>query len=279
MMDIQPSVSVIIPTYNRAGFVCEAIDSVLKQTFREFELIIVDDGSVDNTSEIVSSFDDARVKYIRQENRGVSAARNTGVLHSSAPLIAFLDSDDLWFPKKLEAQVSFFESNRDVQICQTEEIWIRNGRRVNPMDKHRKYSGWIFRQCLPLCIVSPSAVMMRREAFDDLGGFDEGLPACEDYDLWLRAALRYPIHTLPDALIEKRGGHADQLSSGWGLDRYRVEALKKCLVDPKLTDEYRELVLHEILRRARIVADGARRRGNSNLAVEYESIVTGLELD
>jgi glycosyltransferase involved in cell wall biosynthesis len=221
------------------------------------------------------SFDDARVRYLFQANGGVSAARNWGVASSRGSLIAFLDSDDVWLPDKLSLQVSYLEKHTDISICQTEEVWVRNGVRVNPAEKHRKRSGWIFRECIPLCIVSPSAVMMRREAFDRLGGFDEALPACEDYDLWLRAAPRYEIHTLPQALIEKRGGHADQLSGQWGLDVYRVRALQKALRDPIVSEEDRTAIEADILRRANIVVDGARKRENLDLVNEFEAIASG----
>jgi len=270
MAESTPTVSVIIPTYNRASFVREAIESVLSQTHAELKLIVVDDGSQDSTYDVISSIDDSRICYLRQERRGVSAARNLGVSRSNANFISFLDSDDLWLPEKLKVQLEFFRTHPEESICQTEELWIRRGRRVNPRAKHRKHSGWIFRECLSLCIVSPSAVMIRRDVFDRLGGFDEELPACEDYDLWLRASLRYPIHTLPDPLIIKRGGHPDQLSSGWGLDRYRIKALKKILSDPVLKDEHRTLVLGEIKRRTKIVVEGARKRGNFGVCREYE---------
>ncbi len=270
-----PTVSVIIPTYNRRALLTEAIDSVLRQTFQDFELVVVDDGSTDGTRDAVISFDDPRVRYLFQTNAGVAAARNWGVASSRAPLIAFLDSDDTWMPEKLRVQVDYLERNPHISLCQTEEVWVRDGRRVNPAEKHRKHSGWIFRECVPLCIVSPSAVMMRREAFGALGGFDESLRACEDYDLWLRAALRYEIHTLPEALVTKRGGHADQLSRGFGLDRYRITSLQKILDDPLLDAADRALVADDIARRAQIVAEGARRRGNESMCAEYDAIARG----
>ena len=188
--------------------------------------------------------------------------------------VAFLDSDDVWLSDKLRVQASYFDKHPGVSICQTEEIWIRNGVRVNPAEKHRKHSGWIFRECVPLCIVSPSAVMFRRDAFDALGGFDESLRACEDYDLWLRASLRYEIHTLPEALIEKRGGHADQLSGQPGLDCYRIRALQKVLCDPLVSDEDRRIVEGDIVRRANIIVQGARKRGNLDLVDEFEAIAS-----
>lgn len=268
-----PAVSVIIPTYNRAAFLSEAMASVLQQTMGDFELLVVDDGSTDGTRDVVMSFNDPRVRYLFQRNLGVSSARNWGVASSHAPLVAFLDSDDVWQPTKLEVQAGYMRGHPEIAICQTEEIWVRDGKRVNPCDKHAKQSGWIFRACVPLCIVSPSAVMLRREAFANLGGFDETLPACEDYDLWLRASLRYEIHTLPNPLIVKRGGHDDQLSRGWGLDRYRIQALENILRDEHLSDEDREFVKTDIVRRAAIVADGAKKRENGVLVNRYESIL------
>ncbi len=274
-----PTVSVVIPTYNRRALLTEAIDSVLKQTYDDFELLIVDDGSVDGTRDEVIAFDDPRIRYLFQTNSGVSSARNWGVASSHGELIAFLDSDDTWMPTKLEVQVGYMEAHPEISLLQTEEIWVRDGKRVNPAEKHAKHSGWIFLECVPLCIVAPSAVMMRREAFNALGGFDEDLPACEDYDLWLRAALRYEIETLDSPLVVKRGGHSDQLSRSWGLDRYRIKALQKILGDDRLPEEYRELVMADIARRASIVAEGAKKRENEGLYDEYSAIAKDFYTD
>ena len=142
----------------------------------------------------------SQLRYFRQDRSGVSAARNLGVRQSRGRLIAFLDSDDLWQPDKLKIQVRFMENSPEVQICQTDEVWIRHGVRVNPRIKHRKPSGDIFERSLDLCLVSPSAVMMTRELFDRSGGFDESLPVCEDYDLWLRIARDYPVPLIEQPL-------------------------------------------------------------------------------
>lgn len=233
-----PKVSVIIPTYNRAAFLEEAIESVLSQDYKDFELIVVDDGSTDETRDIVGRHSES-VVYLYQDNKGVSCARNTGIRNSFGEYIAFLDSDDKWLPKKLYSQASFFSCNPYALICHTEEIWIRRGVRVNPMKKHKKYSGMIFEKVLPLCIISPSSVMMKRELlFDGIGFFDEGLPACEDYDLWLRIAARHPIYLIETPLIIKRGGHPDQLSQKFaGLDRFRIKALVNILESGVLSPE------------------------------------------
>ena len=255
------AVSVIIPTYNRAQWLPEIINSVLRQTFPDFELIVVDDGSTDETAQVLREFSES-IRVIHQQNRGVSAARNRGIHESKGELIAFLDSDDLWKLRKLEVQVGYMHAHPQVMICQTEEIWIRRGVRVNPAKKHKKYSGWIFEKMLPLCIVSPSAVMMRKSLLDEIGMFDESLPVCEDYDLWLRVGLRYPIMLIEEPLIVKRGGHDDQLSHQyWGIDRFRVQSLQKLLDSGQLNDPQRIAVLAELDKKCNILANGCMKRG------------------
>lgn len=270
-----PSVSVVIPTYNRWPMVREAVDSVLAQTFGDFELIVVDDGSADGTAQRLAGYS-PRLRVLRQPRRGVAAARNVGVRDSAGAIVAFLDSDDLWQRRKLEAQVAFMTARPEVRICQTEEIWIRGGRRINPKTRHRKPSGDIFRPSLELCLVSPSAVMMTRELFEQVGGFDEAFTVCEDYDLWLRIGLVAPVPLIAEPLVIKRGGHADQLSrSTWGLDRFRVMALMK-LLGAGIDRERREWVIEALKKKAVIVAQGARKHGRVAEALRYEKLVDEL---
>lgn len=269
---MSPNVSVIIPTFNRWPLVGAAIESVLAQTFSDFELIVVADGSTDRTGAELVRFR-SRLRLLTQPNRGVSAARNFGARHARGRYLAFLDSDDLWLPGKLALQTAFMEQNPAVQICQTEEIWIRNGVRVNPKAKHRKPSGDIFIPSLELCLVSPSAVMLSRELFERVGGFDENLPVCEDYDLWLRIAVDHPVPLIDDALVIKRGGHADQLSrSTWGMDRYRVLALQK-LLRAGLDGVRRDAAVEVLRRKIEVLASGARKRGKASEATAYEVIL------
>lgn len=267
-----PSVSVIIPTYNRGWTLTDAIDSVIAQTFQDFELIVVDDGSEDNTAELLADYGCA-IQAIRQANAGVSAARNAGIRAAGGEFIAFLDSDDRWLPDKLQVQTAYFNTHPAAVICQTEEIWIRNGKRVNPKKVHKKPSGQIFRPSLALCLVSPSAVMLRREVFDEIGGFDETLPACEDYDLWLRISARYPVYLVDTPLIIKTGGHADQLSQMVGLDRYRIQAIVKLLGDGKLTPLRRAAAIEMLVKKAAIYASGCRKRGKTEEALSYEKLI------
>ncbi len=262
-------VSVIIPTYNRAAWVAEAVASVLAQTWRDFELLVVDDGSSDATLEALAPWREQLICLRTRENRGVAAARNLGARAASGRWLAFLDSDDLWRPRKLEHQLAYLAAHPELRICQTDEIWVRRGRRVNPPASHRKPEGRIFLPSLHRCVVSPSAVMLCRRLFWEAGGFDESLPACEDYDLWLRLAWRHDIGLVPDPLVVKRGGHEDQLSRGWGLDRFRIRALLKLLEEPELPPAYREAVSRTLAEKCRIYAQGCLKRGKLNEAAAY----------
>lgn len=260
-MATHPVVSVIIPSYNRAAFLREAIDSVLQQTERDFELLIVDDGSTDDTETLCSSYG-GRLRYLYQSRRGVSAARNLGIQNARGQLVAFLDSDDLWAPHKLARQVEWMAAHSAIKLCHTNEIWIRRGRRVNQKKIHQKAGGWIYPLCLPRCVISPSAALMRRELFEQVGWFDESLPICEDYDLWLRVAARFEVGFIDEPLIVKRGGHEDQLSrSDWGLDRYRVCALLKILAAARLREDWRQQTVATLKRKCHILANGCQKRG------------------
>ena len=276
-----PKVSVIIPTYNRLPFLKEAIDSVLAQNVEDVELMVVDDGSTDETGGEVKRHG-GRVKHLQHaENRGVSAARNRGIRYSRGKYIAFLDSDDLWVKGKLKVQVDFLDENPQYPMCYTDEIWIRKGRRVNPMLKHAKYSGWIFEKCLPLCTISPSSAMIRRMLFSKVGLFDEALPVCEDYDFWLRVSARFPIFFIDRKLIIKRGGHPDQLSQrSWGNDRYRVMALEKLLSEPYVGSEERGMIFEEMKRKCQVLYQGFLKRGHEEEARRYQEIMRryGIEI-
>lgn len=271
-----PLISVIIPTFNRAAWVREAVDSVLAQTFQDFELIVVDDGSTDATGEGLMAYGD-RLRHLVQDRQGVSAARNRGLDLAQGEWIAFLDSDDLWLPQKLETQVAFLNRHPQAEICQTEEIWIRHGRRVNPRNKHRKPAGDIFVPSLTLCLVSPSAVMLKRSLLEEVGFFDTSLPACEDYDLWLRISCRKPVFLIEEPLVVKRGGHPDQLSRCLpSLDRYRIQALIKLLKAGELSERQIEAAFGELERKCRIYGQGCLKRGRVEEGKDYLELPIGL---
>ena len=254
-------ISIIIPTHNRRDFLAQAIATALAQKGVDKEVIVVDDGSADGTAALLASFGTA-VRAVFQPHSGVSAARNKGIRLAGGEWLAFLDSDDLWMEDKLLRQREFMVRHPELKICQTEEIWIRNGRRHNPRRYHRKPQGDCFELLLERCLVSPSAVMVHRRLLAEVGGFDETLPACEDYDLWLRIGCRYPLGLLDQALVIKRGGHADQLSATVPtLDRYRIRALSKLLRTEPLTDLQRASVMEVLRRKCKIYAEGCRKRG------------------
>ena len=262
-------VSVIIPTFNRSKWVSEAVDSVLHQTVKPREIFVVDDGSTDDTADVLSGYGDAIQVLRLEENRGVSAARNRGIEAAACRYLAFLDSDDLWLPRKLEAQINHIREHPEIRIHQTDEIWIRNGVRVNPGKRHRKPEGWIFEPSLHLCLISPSAVLIERRLFDEVGLFDERYPACEDYDLWLRITCRYPVGLLPQALIVKRGGHSDQLSRLPVLDKYRIESIRNLLQSGLLTDVQYQAAVDVLRQKCTIYATGCRKRGRLEEAEHY----------
>lgn len=273
MNHIQPIVSVIIPTCNRASYLEKAISSVLEQSFAFFELVVVDDGSDDETKEVIKNFRDKRLKYIYQENRGVAAARNTGLHMAGGKFAAFLDSDDYWLPGKLERQMKFMQES-GFKISQTNEIWIRHGKRVNAMDKHQKPCGWIFEKSLELCLISPSCTIMDMGLVDEGFVFDEDFMACEDYDLWLRIALKYPVGLLPVNLTVKTGGHADQLSRKiTGLDLYRIYSLLGLERTKELPCDKRKSIEKVLLKKAGIYLKGCLKRGRSEEAVRIRELV------
>jgi len=266
---LEMNISVIIPTYNRARTIERALISVLRQTFPALEIIVVDDASDDSTPELLADFA-GRIKLITNEsNRGVSFSRNQGIKAARGNWIAFLDSDDRWDKHKLETQKLFHDSNPGLSLSQCDEIWIRNGVRVNPMGKHEKQGGWIFQACIPRCIVSPSAVLIHRNVFKDVGLFDIHLMACEDYDLWLRITPLYEIGFLAKKLVTRYGGHEDQLSRKyWGMDRFRVTAMEKHIGN-SLEPDAKKRLLEELVFKCGIVAEGARKRDNPDLSERY----------
>ena len=254
------NISVIIPTYNRKETLKRAIQSVLIQSYTPYEIIVIDDGSDDGTKEwLKDNF--PNVKYIYQMNSGVSSARNKGIKFARGDWIALLDSDDEWLPSKLKDQAYEIELNPAAKFLHTNEIWIRNGVRVNQMKKHKKYGGYIFEKCLDMCRISPSSVLIKKDIFDEIGMFDETLKVCEDYDLWLRFASKYPVHFLDQPLIKKYGGHSDQLSKvDDGIESYRIRSLKKIMNSGILNKKQKTITKDVLVKKMYIYAKGLEKR-------------------
>lgn len=211
-----PKVSVIIPTYNRADLIQDSIDSVLWQTFEDYEIIIVDDGSTDNTREVLHPLiQEGVIRYVRQDNQGESAARNHGIKLARGDLVAFLDSDDLFLPEKLAKQISLLEENPALGMVHSDFVRFDHDTGVDLGYRSTAHlSGWVYPQMLlqwSVLIATPT-VMIPKEVLEHVGGFDERMHWAEDIDLWRRIARLYPIQSIPEALTRVRT-HQDSLAS------------------------------------------------------------------
>ena len=263
-------VSVIIPTLNRINTLQRAIDSVIAQSFESIEIIVVDNGSSDGSVKMLKKYYPI-VKLIHEHKSGVSASRNKGIKYASNPWIAFLDSDDAWDRKKLEKQINLLHNSHDkYRLIHTNEIWIRNGKQINQMKKHQKFGGYIFNQCLSLCCISPSSVLIDRSIFDDMGLFNENLPVCEDYDMWLRICSKEEVLFIDEKLTYKYGGHKDQLSkSYWGMDRFRINSIENLILNHDLNTDQKNKSMATLIKKLKIIINGAKKRNNSSVINEY----------
>lgn len=274
------AVSVIIPAFNRVEFLPRAIDSVLNQegTVPEIEVILVDDGSTDGTGMTIRKRY-PHIHYLRQEHTGVSAARNAGIRAAAGDWIALLDSDDAWHPRKLAVQSALLGARPANRVVHCDETWLRNGIHLNQKKKHRKRGGRIFRYCLPLCVISPSAAVIHKGVFEDVGYFDETLPVCEDYELWLRVCSKYPVLFSGEKLVFKHGGHDDQLSRRyWGMDRFRIRAIAGMIRRGGLAAVDRDCALRTLHEKIGIYLSGAEKRGNTECVEEFRSLLSDFPL-
>jgi len=269
----KPFFSVIIPTYNRRNYLKIAIESILAQDFKSYELIIVDDGSKDGTDAYLKQLGyDKYCRYVYQENKGPAAARNSGIRKAKGEYICFLDSDDRFVHYKLSVAHEYIQEHPDYRIFHTEELWYRDGSYLAQKECHAKPEGHCFEQALSLCCVSLSTAVVHQSVFDTVGMFDETFHSCEDYDFWLRALQMFPIKLIPQYLTIKDGGRKDQQSQKYfGMDRFRVAAIQKVL--PTLDDTLKEKALHELITKGTIYAKGARKRGKQSEADSYVAIV------
>lgn len=266
------NISVVIPSYNRKEFLKRSIDSAINQTKKPFEIIVVDDGSTDGTETMIKSDYDF-VKFIKQKNKGVSAARNIGIKVSIGEWICFLDSDDEWKKDKLEKQINAMKSNPGYKFFHSNEIWIKNGIRINQKKKHKKYGGDIFDKCLDMCRISPSSVMINKTVFDEVGNFNEDLVVCEDYELWLRICDKYRVFFIDEPLIIKYGGHQGQLSySIESIENHRIKALEYLILE-NLNRKNKRHAIQMLLSKLNIYLKGlVKRRKNDEIAVYEEKI-------
>ena len=265
------NISIVIPTLNRIGTLPRALDSVLNQTYQPSEIIVVDNGSSDGTINLLKERYPS-IKLLIEKKLGVSAARNRGIRYSRFPWIALLDSDDAWEKTKLEKQKNALLSSLEkYRLVHTNEIWIRNGIKFNQMKKHKKFGGDIFNKCLSLCCISPSSVLINKNIFEEVGYFDESLPVCEDYDLWLKISSQENILFVNQKLTLKYGGHNDQLSKTyWGMDRFRIKSLENLILNYNLKPDQKLNAIKTIIKKLKIIVNGAYKRNNSSIIDKYE---------
>jgi glycosyltransferase involved in cell wall biosynthesis len=264
-------ISVVIPTYNRYEVLKRALSSVFAQSYLPTEVIVIDDGSSDETSKIIQDFPTIIYRY--QKNSGVSSARNLGISLCSHEWIAFLDSDDAWKEEKLALHVSLHEEQKELLFSYTDELWIRDGKQVQIPKKFQKQSGDIFSQCLSHCIIAPSSAFIHKKLFQEIGNFDENLEVCEDYDLWLRLTCKHKVGLIEEAVTIKYGGHDDQLSMKyWGMDRFRVAALEKLLALHVRENEVKK----ELVKKYTLLIKGAKKHQKLEDIKLYEKCLNSL---
>ncbi len=242
-------ISVVIPVYHSEKWILDTIDSVLKQSYQNFEIVIVDDGSSDNTKNVIESIDDSRIKYIYQNNAGPSSARNNGIRHSQGEYIAFLDSDDLWKPDKLLKQLECFDSNPDLGIVSAWSEYTTPSNKllypkITPIKNSAEYLKALllfpfFKSELPWT----SCMMIKKECFEKAGYFDESMISKEDWDMWFRIALHYEFKCL-DEVLARRKQHEQSLMSNtplYQVKEHNLNFLKKAFANKNLPKELLEL--------------------------------------
>jgi glycosyltransferase involved in cell wall biosynthesis len=263
-------ISVVVPTFNRAYTLKRCLDSILSQSLPALEVLVVDDGSTDETGKLLATYQE-KISVFKIENSGVSAARNFAIKRAKGDWIALLDSDDEWLLDRLERQASLLKLFPTLKLIHGEEIWIRNGKRVNQKKIHKKGGGYIYQNCLPLCCISPSASLIKKEVLEEVNYFDETFPVCEDYDLWLKITSKYEVGFVPEPIIKKYGGHEDQLSRKYfAMDLWRVRSMVRML-DQNLQTDDREATILEIIRKSEILILGYKKHNNLDDLSEVES--------
>ena len=265
-------ISVVIPTLNRINTLQRALDSVINQTYKPAEIIVVDNGSSDGTLKFLRE-QYPKITTLTENKVGVSSARNKGIKKSINQWIALLDSDDAWHPRKLEVQTSMLDSAiKEYNLIHTDEVWFRNNKHINQMKKHKKQGGYIFERCLSLCCISPSSVLFKKNILDKVGLFDESLPVCEDYDLWLKICSSEEVLFAQDKLTYKYGGHKDQLSkSYWGMDRFRIKSIENIIRNFDLTNKQKKQAKKELIKKLKIIINGAFKRNNLSIVNEFST--------
>jgi glycosyltransferase involved in cell wall biosynthesis len=230
---LKKTISVVVTSYNYGAFIKEAVDSILSQTFASFEIIIIDDGSSDNTRAILSKFNDPRIIYCYQENQGQPKAKNRGIRESSGELIAFLDADDVWLPSKLAKQVALF-AKPEVGVVYSRRKWIDSSGKIISGNERVLRKGWILDDIFVDNFVCFSSSVVRRSYLEQVGYFDESLPMGIDYDLWIRLACMCKFNFVDEPLVFYRTGHANLSKNTMKRYECAQTIMRKNLSDPKV---------------------------------------------
>lgn len=230
--------SIIIPTYNREKIVVRAIESILVQTITDFEIIVVDDGSTDNTECVVKAIDDPRVLYLKQPNKGATVARNNGIKHAKGIYVSFLDSDDIWYPEMLEKQLEKYKSDNEISCVYSDLTCITDDGKIVPFWNPTKIEGYIYKEALSQGFLSPTIVLSaKRECFEAVGMFDENMPASQDDDICFKLSKKYKFGYIPLQLagvytnVDNRiSGSSNKVSLGWWMlwNKYENDVVELC---------------------------------------------------
>lgn len=291
-------VSVIVPTFNKKEQVREALQSVLDQKFQDIEILIADDGSTDGTplalfkelgaqpeaidvlakmgNNSIRPFTHAfqcggiTVQYHYGINRGLSTARNRGIKSARGEYIAFLEPDDFWAPHHLSELISHLKRNREVKVCRVSERLIREGKSRAPKHPANRTTGWLFEASLDSSLMSISTVICHRSCFSICGCFDENMPACEEYDLWIRISSHFPIGFLDCNSVTRRTPRPADSIRAWNWDRFRVYALEKAFQSGHITPEQRYLVAQSIVLKCERLVEGFKRQKSDERSNFYE---------
>lgn len=274
-----PQISVVIPSYNCGPYIAEALDSVLGQTYSDLEIIVVNDGSTDNTGEIIKPYRDTII-YIEQQNRGLPAARNVGIRAASGDYIALLDADDSWIPNKLDQQMPRFSDLEVGIVCSDVSVTYSDGRFLPSFLAERPLAteGYIIDNYIQSRFLFPSTMIFRRQCFDQVGLFDEEMFACEDMELFMKMCLRWKVALVREQLVIRREGGYNITANHEKLGRYTILAFRKFLAaEPELKPSTKKIVKEELGRQCWYRAYTA--YSTSNLPEARKCLIDSMRFD
>ncbi len=264
-----PTVSVIIHTYNNEKFIAETIESVLNQTYKDYEIIIVDDGSVDGTRDALSPYKQ-KIRYHYKENGGIASAKNTGISLSEAEFVAFLDHDDLWVSDKLQLQMECFKENPQVGLVYAQYTSFRDGKELRTKPE-KGYSGWIFKELLAKSFIQTSTVMVKKECLNIVGSYDESFSLGDEYDMFLRISKKFQCGFVDKGLTRYRVHDTNASNNDFLFDNENLGVYKKIYDNfTDLDGEEKKILRKRIARYSMKVAEGLISQGKLEESKKYQ---------